>query len=124
MPDRDDVFEILRCRRRRLAIQVLDEASEPVSLGELAERVAARELDIPRAALTSAPRKNVYTALYQTHLSKLEQGDAIDLVDGQDAIRPGPAINVYLHHIRVSQLRSLVGRAVKTVRSFVARRPA
>jgi len=120
MPDRDDVFEILRCRRRRLAIQVLDEADRPVSLGELAERVAARELEIPRAALTSAQRKNVYSALQQSHLPKLDDADAISLADGQDAICVGPAVDVYLRQIRVADpSTTVVGRAMATVRSVM-----
>jgi len=119
MPDHDTVFQVLRCRRRRLAIRVLDEAGGPMSLGELAERVTAREVGVPRDAITSAQRKNVYTALYQTHLSKLDDGDAVTLVDGQDAIRVGPGIDEYCRQLRVADRGpTLVERARATVRAL------
>jgi hypothetical protein len=102
MPDPDTVFQVLRCRRRRLAIRVLAEADGSMSLGELAERVAAREAGIEPRQITSAQRKNVYTALYQSHLSVLDDGGALTLVDGQDAIRAGPAIATYRRQLRTA----------------------
>lgn len=118
MPDQDDVFEVLRCRRRRLAIRVLDEHDRPMSLGELAERVAAREVGVTRDEITSAQRKNVYTALYQSHLSVLDDGDAITLVDGRDAIQSGSALDDYVRQLRVADRGpTLLGRACEAVRA-------
>lgn len=118
MPDRETVFQVFRCRRRRLAIHVLADADGPLSLGELAERVTAREVGVPRDAITSAQRKNVYTALYQSHLSPLDDGDAITMVDGMDAIQPGPAIDEYRHQMQVADRGpTLLWRARETVRA-------
>jgi hypothetical protein len=123
MPDPDTVFKVLRCRRRRIAIRVLDDADAPMSLGDLAERVAAREVGVVRGHITSIQRKNVYTALYQSHLSVLKDADAVTLVDGQDVITAGPAIRTFRRQLRTAHhgptlfdrarhLFQVIGRAV------------
>ena len=43
----DTAFDLLSNARRRLALQYLQEANGPVSIGELATNVAAMENDIP-----------------------------------------------------------------------------
>nr|WP_247730860.1 hypothetical protein [Halovivax limisalsi] len=78
---RGDVFDLLSNRRRRYAIHYCKQADGPVTLGELAEQVAAWELEKEIAALTSAERKRVYTALQQTHLPTLERANVIEFED-------------------------------------------
>lgn len=67
----DAVFEVLANRRRRLAVRVLEGAAEPLDIGTLATRVAARERDIAVADVTHRQRKSAYTALHQNHLPML-----------------------------------------------------
>jgi hypothetical protein len=69
--DRADCYEILANSRRRYAVRYLRERSEPISLGELAEHVAAMENGVPVEEVTPAQRKSAYTALHQNHLAKL-----------------------------------------------------
>lgn len=75
---RGEIFDLLSNRRRRYAIHYCKQVDEPVELGELAEQVAAWELDKEIQELTSAERKRVYTALQQTHLPTLEKADVVE----------------------------------------------
>jgi hypothetical protein len=68
----DVIFEILKNSRRREVLRFLRERDEQVSLGGLAEHVAAIENDTTTDALTSSERKRVYVGLYQCHLPKMD----------------------------------------------------
>ena len=76
----DLVFEILKNSRRREVIHHLreQEPGDRVSLGELAEHVAAIENDTTTDALTSSQRKRVYVGLYQCHLPKMDDMGVVD----------------------------------------------
>ncbi|GAA0239654.1 hypothetical protein ACFFQF_30065 [Haladaptatus pallidirubidus] len=71
--EKDDLFHLLQASRRRSALIYLRERNEPVSLGELAEHVAAWENNKSTAELVSKERQNVYISLYQCHLDKLAE---------------------------------------------------
>ncbi|WP_435155658.1 DUF7344 domain-containing protein [Haladaptatus sp. DFWS20] len=68
---RDEIFHILRNRRRRYAIHYLKQHDGSVSIGELADQVTAWEHGITPEAITSQQRKRIYNSLQQTHLPKL-----------------------------------------------------
>lgn len=74
----DEIFHILQTRRRRDVLRYLRRADGPVRLGELAERVAAREQGTTVDALTSSERQRVYISLYQSHLPKLDREGIVD----------------------------------------------
>jgi len=76
----DLVFEILKNSRRREVIHYLRdrESDDRVSLGELAEHVAAIENDTTTEQLTSSQRKRVYVGLYQCHLPKMDDMGVVD----------------------------------------------
>ncbi len=74
---RDTAFEILTNPRRRYALSYLRSKSERVSIGELAEAVAAWEQDTSVELVSSKERKSVYTSLYQTHLPKMADAGVI-----------------------------------------------
>lgn len=76
----DIIFEILKNSRRREVLHYLRdcEPGERVSLGELAEHVAAIENDTTTDALTSSQRKRVYVGLYQCHLPKMDDMGVVD----------------------------------------------
>ncbi|MFA9427620.1 ArsR family transcriptional regulator [Natronorubrum sp. A-ect3] len=75
---KDVIFELLKNRRRREVLAYLLEAEETVTLGELAEQIAAWENDTDVAALSSDQRKRVYVALYQTHLPKMDDAGIVE----------------------------------------------
>lgn len=75
---KDVIFELLKNRRRREVLTYLLEAEGTVTLGELAEQIAAWENDTTVNALSSDQRKRVYVALYQTHLPKMDDAGIID----------------------------------------------
>ncbi len=79
--ERGEIFDLLSNHRRRYAIHYCKREDEPVELGDLAEHVAAWELDKDVSELTSAERKRVYTSLQQTHLPTLERADMIEFDD-------------------------------------------
>lgn len=78
---RGEIFDLLSNNRRRYAIHYCKREDGPVTLGDLAEHVAAWELDKEVEEITSAERKRVYTSLQQTHLPTLEQADVIEFDD-------------------------------------------
>jgi hypothetical protein len=80
-PRRGEIFDLLSNNRRRYAIHYCKREDGPVALGDLAEHVAAWELDKEVEEITSAERKRVYTSLQQTHLPTLEQADVIEFDD-------------------------------------------
>ncbi|APX98402.1 MULTISPECIES: DUF7344 domain-containing protein [Natronorubrum] len=75
---KDVIFELLKNRRRREVLSYLLEAEETVTLGELAEQIAAWENDTEVTALSSDQRKRVYVALYQTHLPKMDDAGIVE----------------------------------------------
>lgn len=75
---RDLVFDVLKNRRRRHALHYLKQKDEPVELSELAEQVAAWENDSTVEGISAAERKRVYTALYQSHLPKLDDAGIVE----------------------------------------------
>lgn len=74
----DIVFEILKNSRRREVIRYLREQEERVSLGEMAEHIAAIENGTTVEALTSSQRKRVYVGLYQCHLPKMDDVGVVE----------------------------------------------
>jgi hypothetical protein len=69
----DETLTLLKNARRRQVIKCVVTAPEPVTVGELAERIAAREEGVSREIVGSQARKRVYVGLYQGHLDKLDQ---------------------------------------------------
>lgn len=78
---RGDIFSLLSNQRRRYTIHYLKREDEPVTLGELAEHVAAWELEKDVSELTSTERKRIYTSLQQTHLPTLERAEMVTFDD-------------------------------------------
>jgi hypothetical protein len=75
----DQTFELLKNRRRRAVLQYLRETDEEVvSIGELAEHIAAVENDIDVDAVSSSQRKRAYVGLYQCHLPKMDDMNVIE----------------------------------------------
>jgi DNA-binding transcriptional ArsR family regulator len=77
-PSRDELFHVLRNRRRRFAIHHLKRTDEPVDVGDLATQVAAWENEVPVDGVTSTQRRRVYNALQQTHIPELEETGIVE----------------------------------------------
>lgn len=74
----DQVFEILKNKRRREVLHYLEEHDGNASLSDLAEHIAAIENDTTVKAISSTQRKRVYVGLYQCHLPKMDDMDIVD----------------------------------------------
>lgn len=85
----DDVLACLSNERRRHTIVLLDARAEPLSLSEVAECVAAREYGLDRDEVSSEQRKSVYTGLYQAHMGKLSDVDAVAFDERAKVLEPG-----------------------------------
>ncbi|GAA0246414.1 hypothetical protein ACFFQF_05445 [Haladaptatus pallidirubidus] len=69
---KQEVYNAVKNLRRRYVLYYLNREQKPVELGELAEQIAAWENNLDVEAVSPEQRKSVYSALYQTHLPKLE----------------------------------------------------
>jgi hypothetical protein len=86
----DQVFGILKNQRRRYVLEYLYEADGPVSLSEVAERIAAWENDKEVRQISSSERKRVYVGLYQCHLPKMDGVDVISFNKPRGIVELGP----------------------------------
>jgi hypothetical protein len=82
----DQVFEILKNRRRRETLKYLLENGGNASLSDLAEHIAAIENDTTVRAISSSQRKRVYVGLYQCHLPKMDDMDIVDFDQNRGTI--------------------------------------
>ena len=97
--DLDQVFGVLSNRRRRAILRYLTTESPEVEFGELAELLAARECDKDRCQISAQERKRLYIALYQSHLPKMADMDAIDYDERSGLVERGPKIRSFLEHL-------------------------
>lgn len=86
-PTTDQVFEILKNRRRRAVIRYLDSHDGYGELSDVAEHIAAAENDTTVQQLGSQERKRVRIALYQCHLPKMDSVGIIDYDGDRGTIR-------------------------------------
>lgn len=86
----DQTFDILQNKRRRHVLRYLWQNDGETTMGTLAEHIAAIENDTTVASLSSAQRKRVYVALYQTHLPKMNSYDVVEFDRDRKTIRSGP----------------------------------
>lgn len=73
----DTIFGALKNARRRRVLAYLGDSDGTMEIGELAEQIAADENDKTVSEITYSERKRVYVALYQCHLSKLDDADLV-----------------------------------------------
>jgi hypothetical protein len=93
----DEIFSLLSNQRRRYALYACDSSDGPLSVSDLAEKVAAREYDKGREKLDYDERKRVYTAMTQTHLPAMEEAGVVEY-DGREVSLTDKAeeIEVYM----------------------------
>lgn len=76
----DRITELCDClsrSRRRYTLRHLKEVAEPLALADLAEDVADWEAETPKSEIPAETVKNVYMALYHTHIPKLADADFV-----------------------------------------------
>jgi hypothetical protein len=96
----DQVFEILKNKRRRETLHYLRDNDGQATLSDLAEHIAAIENDTTVKLITSSQRKRVYVGLYQCHLPKMDDMDVIDFDQNRGTIAAGEnmdQLEPYLH---------------------------
>ena len=86
----DDIYHILQTSRRRHVLRYLRSADEPVTLRQLAERIAAWEHETTVENLNSDQRQRVYISLYQTHLPKLDTRGVVDYDKDRGTVESTP----------------------------------
>ena len=94
--NRDETFELLSNHRRRYALHYCKRSEEPVTLSELAEQVAAWELEKSVNEITSTERKRTYTSLQQTHLPTMEDAGIIEWDGDIELTQAAERLNVYM----------------------------
>lgn len=93
------VFDILRNERRRLVLRHLDEQGDDVTLGELAEKLAAIENDKPKSQISSQERKRLYVGLYQCHLPRMDDAGAIDFDRDRGVVKRSEQTDSFIDHL-------------------------
>jgi len=87
----DVTFEILKNERRRHVLEYVRSADETVTIGELAEHIAAIENDTTVQQLNAQQRKRVYIGLYQCHLPKMDDAGVVEFNQSRGLVELAPA---------------------------------
>lgn len=82
----DVLYGALSQKRRRYALHFLKQRDERITVQDLAEQVAAWENRKEIEELTSQERKRVYIALYQSHLSTMDEEGLVDYDDDEGTV--------------------------------------
>lgn len=95
----DIIFEVLKNERRRLVLEYLRRTEGSVTIGELAEHIAAHENDITPAELNAQQRKRVYIGLYQCHLPKMDDAGAVDFNQDRGNVELGDSAETLYEYL-------------------------
>jgi hypothetical protein len=87
----DESFDLLSNHRRRYVLHYLKQNGETVTLGDLAEQIAAWENGIDIDDLSYDQRKRVYTSLQQVHLPRMDDARVVEFDDREGSVEVGPA---------------------------------
>ena len=80
----EDIHDVLRNSRRRLAIEALQHSDEGMTARELSEHIA--EIETGESPPPRNKRQSAYVSLHQTHLPKMKQLDIIESDDRSNRI--------------------------------------
>jgi tRNA pseudouridine38-40 synthase len=106
-PSNDELYEVLSNRRRRYVIHALDDAEEPMELGELADQIAEWETGDADEHVSADARKSVYTSLQQSHLPKMDDVDVVEFDKDRGVVDPTPKLDeldVYIEFVEGNQI--------------------
>lgn len=97
-----DAFEILKNRRRRDILHYLKQNGSEANVGNMAKQIAAWENNKEVDAVTSKQRKRLYTALYQSHLPKMDDVGILEYDQRSGTVeltQEGAELDVYLEFV-------------------------
>lgn len=83
----ETVFRILRNKRRRYALHYLKQRDEAISVGDLAEQIAAWEHGIDVFDVSPEDRKRVYISLLQSHLPTMADSNIVVFDEENSEVR-------------------------------------
>lgn len=83
----ETLFRVLRNKRRRYALHYLKQREATVSVGELAEQIAAWETDTPVLNVSADDRKRVYISLLQSHLPELADAGMVEFDEANSTVQ-------------------------------------
>jgi hypothetical protein len=86
VPSQDAIFKLLASQRRRYVLSCLKENEDPIALAALANKVAARENDLPVSEVSEEEIKHIHLSLYHTHIPKLNDADVVEYDQGKDTV--------------------------------------
>lgn len=81
-------FDVLVDRRRRVTLRVLREYGEEMTLADLAEEVAVRELEVAITEVSPETVTEVYISLYHDHLPRLVDAGLLAYEQERDLVSP------------------------------------
>ena len=110
----DTLFELLKNRRRRDAIDFLKANDGETTLSDLAEHIAAAENDLPVEEISSKQRKRVYISLYQCHLPKMDRAGVVDFDKNRGSIRLDERASQLYPYLDATDAEAEEGSAVAT----------
>lgn len=99
---KEDAFEILKNRRRRDILHYLEQNGSEAQVGGMAKQIAAWENGIDVDSVTSKQRKRLYTALYQSHLPKMDDVGILEYDQRRGTVKltdEGAELDVYLEFV-------------------------
>ena len=98
----EDAVSVITNSRRRHIITLIEDRDGKMSVGELAEAIAAIEADKKIPEVSSEERKNVYIALTQLHLETLEENGAVTYHERSKHVHRGDTTSglaELIHHL-------------------------
>lgn len=95
----DQLFELLKNKRRRRVLEYLLDVDDEITLDVLAEQIAAEENGKDVKQITSQERKRVYVGLYQCHLPKMDDWGAITYNKPRGKISTAENTELFAHYL-------------------------
>jgi len=100
------IFDVLRNERRRLVMKAIEKENGQTTLSDLAEHIGGIENDKPPNALNAQERKRVYVGLYQCHLPRMDDANAIEFDKNRGTVKRGPAADAFVAYLEEDEGRS------------------
>lgn len=96
----DEVFSLLSSQRRRFILRYFSEVQENSTITNIAEQIAAWELDKDPSEVTAKERKKVYVSLYHCHLKRLTRNDVCKFESSEGTVKVGKNADEMFKYLR------------------------
>ena len=84
-------------------MEAIEAEDGETTLSDLAERIGGIENDKRPSALDAQERKRVYVGLYQCHLPRMDDADAIEFDKDRGTVERGPMADAYLSYLETDE---------------------